>query len=102
MSGSEILPSGRTVTSADSSLSRQKTTDITSSVPMMYSAGTVATGATAGAAAFATLLALPAAVVLAADCAAEGAAIANVATAAPMVLAILFERNLAVMFSQEV
>ena len=32
--GSEILPSGRTTTSADSSLSRQNTTFRTSSTPM--------------------------------------------------------------------
>src|SRR5689334_8294684 len=68
---------------------------------MMYSAGTM-TGATAGADAFATLLPVTAAVVLAADCAAHGVTMATVTTATPIVLAILFERNLAVMFSQEV
>src|SRR4051812_29097724 len=40
--GSEILPSGRTTTSADMSLSRQNTIDSTSSGPMTYPAGSVA------------------------------------------------------------
>src|SRR4051812_42407581 len=41
-SGKEILPPGRTTTSADMSLSRQKTIDSTSSGPMTYPGGSVA------------------------------------------------------------
>src|SRR5215831_7673906 len=106
MSGSEILPSGRTVTSDVRSLSRQKSTFNTSSEPIMYSAGTT-TGA-AGAAAWAGFVVTTGALSFAAaafdffDCAAHGATAANNATATPRVLTIFFERNLAVMFSQEV
>src|SRR5215510_10129836 len=46
-SGREILPSGRTVTSAVSSLSRQNTIDSTSSAPTVYSGGRLTPGAAA-------------------------------------------------------
>src|SRR5262249_19253614 len=78
------------------SLSRQKSTFITSSVPMMYSAGT-----TTGAAGVTVASDFDAAV-LAVDCAAQGPTAPSRMAVALMALAILFERNLAVMFSQEV
>src|SRR5437016_3102439 len=112
MSGSEIFPSGRTLTSVLSSLSLQNTTDKTSSAPMVYSGGMVTPGAAAtaggvvvaGAAAF-PRCAAPGAVRAGCACAAHGSAAPTIAAAvkpAASELAILFERNLAVMFSEKV
>src|SRR5215831_11552097 len=107
INGKEILPSGRTVTSDESSLSRQKSIFITSSVPITYSGGTMTVGAfTVGAGATVPVVGAGTAVVSVdaafPACAAHGAAVASTAAAALIALAILFERNLAVMFSQEV
>src|SRR5580765_1924943 len=108
-SGSEIFPSGRTVTSAVSSLSRQNTIDSTSSAPMVYSGGRLIPGAatTGGGAAVRAGACAGEAVVGRAGCAcaAHGTAVAAMASAVrllAMTLAILFEWNLAVMFSKKI
>src|SRR5580765_167877 len=108
-SGSEIFPSGRTVTSAVSSLSRQNTTDSTSSAPMVYSGGRLTPGpaTTGGGAAVRAGGCAGAAVAGRAGCAcaAHGIAVPVMAKAVrppARALAILFEWNLAVMFSEEI
>src|SRR5262245_34762174 len=108
-SGREILPSGRTVTSAVSSLSRQNTIDSTSSAPTVYSGGRLTPGAAATGGGVAVLAGTwPGAAVVGragCTCAAHGTAAqvrANAVRPVASVLAILFERNLAVMFSEEI